>query len=77
MSDIECIENRADAACCVNPGCGNRFDQACEGFNGECDACAALTADHFTGAHRGFEVECLSCWAEEPAEADRSLAIAA
>jgi hypothetical protein len=77
MSDFEPTENGADAACCVNAGCGNRFDPACEGFNGECDWCAALAADHGTGAHRDFEVECLLCWAGEPAYIDRALAFAA
>ncbi len=70
------IKSDADAACCVNAGCGNIFDPAHEGFNGECDDCAALAADHFTGAHRGLEVECSYCWTE-PAEFERSLAVAA
>jgi hypothetical protein len=77
MSDIDRTENGVDDACCVNAGCGNRFDPACEGFNGECDCCAALAADHFAGGHRGLAVACPFCWAEEPADADRSLAVAA
>jgi len=82
MFDIELIQAElsqaalADAACCVNPGCGNVFDPACEGFNGECDYCAALAADHFTGAHRGLEIDCVYCWAE-PAEFARSAVVAA
>jgi hypothetical protein len=70
----DCIDS--DAACCVNPGCGNVFDPTSEGFNGECDDCAALAADHFTGAHRGMEVDCVYCWAE-PAGFQRSLVAAA
>ena len=77
MSDIECAQSDTEAACCINAGCGNRFDPMCEGFNGECDWCAALAADHFTGAHRGLDVECSFCWAEEPAEADCLHAVAA
>ncbi len=77
MSDIDRIDNDLDAACCVNAGCGAWFDPAREGFNGECDCCAAVAADHFTGAHRGLEVECPFCWAEEPTEADCLLAVAA
>ena len=77
MSDIDRTENGPDAACCVNDGCGAWFDPAREGFNGECDHCAALAADHFTGAHRGLRIECSFCWAEEPAEADCLLAVAA
>jgi hypothetical protein len=73
MSDID----RTEAACCVNAGCGNQFDPAREGFNGECDWCAAVAADHFTGAHHGQDADCPFCWAEEPAEADCLLAIAA
>jgi hypothetical protein len=77
MSDIECTPSDTDAACCINAGCGNRFDPACEGFNGECDCCAAVAADHFAGAHRGLQVECSFCFSEEPAEADRRPAVAA
>jgi hypothetical protein len=77
MSDIDRAAYGADAACCVNDGCGARFDPGLEGFNGECDRCAAVAADHFTGAHQGFEVDCPFCWAEAPAEAGRSLAAAA
>ncbi|MEO7262010.1 MAG: hypothetical protein ABI047_12260 [Jatrophihabitantaceae bacterium] len=76
MSDIERTEN-ADAACCANAGCGTRFDPAREGFNGECDLCASVAADHFVGAHRGLQTECGFCWAEEPAEAQQPLALAA
>lgn len=91
MSDIELLkaafpwaelirtdrtEDDADTACCVNPGCGAVFDPTCEGFNGECDYCAALAADHFTGAHRGIEIDCVYCWAE-PAEFERSATVAA
>ena len=76
MSDIERTEN-ADAACCVNAGCGIRFDPACEGFNGECDRCAAVAADHFAGAHHGLETECGFCWAEGPVDAEQPLAFAA
>jgi hypothetical protein len=80
MFDIELIkaeriENDADAAYCVNAGCGTVFDPAREGFNGECDCCAALAADHFTGAHRGITIVCPFCWVE-PAEFERSLVAA-
>jgi hypothetical protein len=77
MSDIDSAEYGADTACCVNADCGARFNPDREGFNGECDGCAAVAADHFTGAHRGLQIECLFCWAEEPAQAGRSLAVAA
>jgi hypothetical protein len=77
MSDIECIQSDTEAACCVNAGCGNFFDPTCEGFNGECDSCAAVAADHFAGAHRGLQVECSFCSSEEPAGAGRVLATAA
>jgi hypothetical protein len=81
MSDIECTQSDTEAACCVNAGCGNTFDPACEGFNGECDCCAALAADHFAGvhdgAHSGVRVECSFCLSEEPADAGRVLATAA
>lgn len=76
MSDIDCVENGADAACCVNPGCSSVFDPAREGFNGECDACAAVAADHFAGMHHGLRIECVFCWAAPP-HAHRSLAYAA
>ena len=69
MSDIRFAVSETEAACCVNTGCGNRFDPASEGFNGECDYCAALAADHFTGAHRGLWVDCPFCLLEEPATA--------
>jgi hypothetical protein len=72
----ELVDHEADTACCVNPGCGSRFDPSCEGFNGECDYCAALAADHFTGAHRGLEIDCVYCWSE-PAEFERSVTVAA
>ena len=77
MSDIECVQGETEAVCCVNAGCGNRFDPACEGFNGECDACAAVAADHFTGAHRQVWVDCPFCYLEAPVEADRRMATAA
>jgi hypothetical protein len=54
----------ADLACCVNAGCSYRFDPSCEGWNGECDACAALACDHFAGAHEGLQLDCLLCVAE-------------
>lgn len=76
LSQSALVQSAADAACCVNPGCGNVFDPACEGFNGECDYCAALAADHFTGAHRGLEIDCVYCWAE-PAEFARHAVVAA
>jgi hypothetical protein len=64
-ADFE-VETAADAelACCVNSGCGNRFDPSCEGWNGECDPCAALACDHVAGSHRGLELDCLLCDAE-------------
>jgi hypothetical protein len=65
-----------DAACCVNDGCGNRFDPAREGFNGECDSCAALAADHFSGAHSGLRIDCPFCWDERPVTGDRVLVAA-
>ncbi len=77
MSDIECAQSETEAACCVNAGCGNRFDPASEGFNGECDYCAALACDHFAGAHRGLWVDCLFCFLEAPVEADQQMATAA
>jgi hypothetical protein len=77
MSDIDCTHSDADAACCINAGCGNRFDPTCEGFNGECDSCAAVAADHFAGAHRGSQVECWFCSCEQPAGADHRPAVAA
>jgi hypothetical protein len=77
MMSVDCTENAADAACCVNFGCGNRFDPAREGFNGECDFCAAVAADHFTGAHRDLEVECPYCWVDDPVDAGRALVSAA
>ena len=55
-----------ELACCVNTGCGNRFDPSCEGWNGECDACAALAADHFAGDHEGQQLDCLFCVAAQP-----------
>jgi hypothetical protein len=77
MSDIDLLVNAADAACCVNSGCGNRFDPAREGFNGECDCCAALAVDHFTGMHQGPQLDCPFCWADVPIRLDRSPALAA
>jgi hypothetical protein len=69
MSDIECAQSDTEAACCINAGCGNRFDPMCEGFNGECDWCAALAADHFTGAHRGLQLDCSFCFAADAGQA--------
>ena len=81
MSDIECTQSDTETACCVTAGCGTTFDPTCEGFNGECDCCAALAADHFAGAHGGAYsgawVECSFCFFEEPADAGRMLATAA
>ena len=65
MSDIV-ADDDSDPACCVNAGCGNRFDPSCEGWNGECDACAAQACDHFAGAHEGLELDCALCLAEPP-----------
>ncbi|MDQ1744199.1 MAG: hypothetical protein QOE23_2538 [Pseudonocardiales bacterium] len=70
------VKDDANTACCVNPGCGTVFDPVREGFNGECDYCAALAADHFSGGHRGLELDCVYCWAE-PAEFERSATVAA
>ena len=64
MSDLTLVNADRidhDAACCVNDGCGNRFDPAREGFNGECDSCAALAADHFCGSHLGAQLDCPFC----------------
>ncbi|HEX8305457.1 MAG TPA: hypothetical protein VF612_11315 [Jatrophihabitans sp.] len=77
MSDIECAQSDTEAACCINAGCGNRFDPMCEGFNGECDWCAALAADHFTGAHRGLQLDCSFCFAADAGQAHRGLVTAA
>jgi hypothetical protein len=77
MSDLAFIENGTDATCCVNYGCGNRFDPAREGFNGECDDCAALAADHFCGLHSGMQFDCRYCWADVPVRAGRALIVAA
>jgi hypothetical protein len=78
MSDID--RAQSDTVC-VNAGCGNSFDPTCEGFNGECDCCAAVAADHFAGAHgdvhSGVRVACPFCCSEEPADARRVLASAA
>ena len=76
MFDIDSTQSDTETACCINGGCGTRFDPTCEGFNGECDCCAALAADHFTGAHRGVRLECSFCFAEW-AEPRRALATAA
>ncbi|HST49427.1 hypothetical protein [Jatrophihabitans sp.] len=78
MSDLIFInadrtENAADAVRCVNAGCGILFDPARQGFNGECDDCAALTADHFCGLHDGMEFDCPLCWADIPVSASRML----
>ena len=75
MSDIEYADR--DTACCVNSGCGNRFDPTSEGFNGECDWCAADAADHFAGAHLGLQIDCSFCFSDAPAHADRTLVTAA
>ena len=76
MSDIEYAQSDTETACCTNAGCGNRFDPVCEGFNGECDWCAALAADHFVGAHRGLQLDCPFCLAEGAVDAHRSLVAA-
>jgi hypothetical protein len=75
MSDIECAQSDTEACC--NAGCGNRFDPTCEGFNGECDWCAALAADHYSGAHRGWQLDCSFCSSEDAAEGHRTLVTAA
>jgi hypothetical protein len=77
MFDYEFAPSDAEAACCITAGCGNRFDPTCEGFNGECDWCAALAADHFAGAHHGLGLECSFCFSDEPARTYPSLATAA
>ncbi len=74
MSNFE-TRTEIDLACCVNAGCINRFDPSCDGWNGECDPCAALASDHAVGAHRGLLIDCLFCLAEPPAR--RRLATAA
>jgi hypothetical protein len=76
MSDPNRVDSDAELACCVTDGCGIRFDPAREGFNGECDACAAVAADHFTGVHRSVERGCPFCRAESPAEAEQLLVAA-
>ncbi|HEX8768416.1 MAG TPA: hypothetical protein VF714_08605 [Jatrophihabitans sp.] len=73
MFDIDSTQSDTEAACCINAGCGNRFDPLCEGFNGECDWCAALAADHYAGAHRGLQLDCSFCLSEP----HRALATAA
>jgi hypothetical protein len=77
MSDMDRTQSDTEAARCITAGCGASFDPTCEGFNGECDCCAALAADHFTGAHSGLGVECRFCNADDPAGTDQVLAIAA
>jgi hypothetical protein len=73
----DCTQSDSDDVRCINAGCGNRFDPTSEGFHGECDCCAALAADHAAGAHRGLQVECTFCFAQEPAEGYLVLAAAA
>ena len=77
MSDIDYTDRDTDAACCINAGCGNRFDPTSEGFNGECDWCAAIAADHFAGAHLGVQLDCSFCFSGPPALVGRSLVTAA
>jgi hypothetical protein len=73
MSVIISIEGSQDTVCCAADGCGNRFDPAREGFNGECDSCAALAADHFFGFHESLHMDCLFCWAGPSVGAGREL----
>ncbi len=75
MSHID-TRTEIEPACCVNAGCANRFDPFREGWNGECDPCAATAGDHAVGAHQGFLLDCLLCSAE-PAAAEWSVAVAA
>jgi len=77
MSDIDYTDSDTEAACCITAGCGNRFDPASEGFNGECDWCAAVAADHFAGMHLGLQIACSFCFSDAPAYAGRMLVTAA
>jgi hypothetical protein len=71
------LDFEGDVAGCVNHGCVNRFAPAVEGWNGECDPCAARAADHFDGVHGADELDCLLCLTGIPQAHDRDLAIAA
>jgi hypothetical protein len=52
---------------CLNHGCVNRFDPMIEGWNGECDPCAAVLADHLDGVHAADSSDCRLCLTEVPA----------
>jgi hypothetical protein len=48
-----------DLAVCAIDGCSRRFNL---GWDGVCDECTALAADHEAGLHLHPTLECQACW---------------
>jgi hypothetical protein len=49
-------------AICTSGMCGfRRFIPGIDGFDGRCDACAALHDEHAGGLHAGPLTECADC----------------
>jgi hypothetical protein len=46
---------------CANGDCSSRFDASLSGWDGQCDDCAAMAADHDSGLHAAPFPGCTAC----------------